>query len=38
MRQKCFECFLEFCKIDLSKPETERKEIIGPTKTGSGEI
>ena len=32
-RQKYFECFLEFCKIDSNLTETERKEIIGLAKT-----
>ena len=28
-RQKYFECFLEFYKVDLNLPEPKRKEIIG---------
>ena len=32
-RQKYFECFLEFYKVDLNLPETKRKEIIGLAET-----
>ena len=32
-RQKYFECFLEFYKVDLNLPETKREEIIGLAKT-----
>ena len=32
-RQKYFECFLEFYKVDLNLPETKQKEIIGLAKT-----
>ena len=37
-RQKYFECFLEFYKVDLNLPETKRKEIIGLAKTRWVEI
>ena len=32
-QQKYFECFLEFHKVYLNLPETNRKEIIGLAKT-----
>ena len=32
-RQKYFECFLEFYKVDLNLPEIKRKEIIGLAET-----
>ena len=33
MRQKCFQCFLEFYKVDLNQRETKWKEITGLAKT-----
>ena len=32
-RQKYFECFLEFYKVDSNQPEKKWKEIIGLAKT-----
>ena len=32
-RQKCFEYFWEFNKVNLNLPETKRKKVIGLVKT-----